>query len=164
MDKMKEKFFSDYYSKYFNKLKIFAHSFLGDWDRAEEATQDTFHIAWVKIDDFMASENPTGWLINTLKFTLKNIQRRDYHQTKLFVSLNELGDISAADIPESNIDGEGICKSVLSEEEYYMLQRAVLDKVTYKELSKELGIKLWACQKRMQRIYQKLRKFFERRI
>lgn len=161
MDKMKEKFFSDYYSKYFNKLKIFAHSALGDWDRAEEAAQDTFHIAWIKVDDFMASSNPMGWLINTLKFTLKNIQRRNYYQTKLFISLSELGDISVSNIPESDIDVEGVCKSVLSKEEYYMLKRAVLDKVTYKELSEELGIKLWACQKRMQRIYQKLRKYFK---
>ncbi len=161
MLKNKEEFFSDYYSKYFNRLKIYAYTSLGNWSRAEEAVQDTFHIAWIKLDDFMLSENPMGWLMNTLKFTLKNIKRRDYYQAKLFVSLNEIGDISAPNVSVTEFDADGICKSVLSEKEYYMLQRVVLDKATYKELSEELGIKLWACQKRMQRIYSKLRKFYK---
>lgn len=43
----------------------------------------------------------------------------------------------------------------------YLMRRIVLDKATYKEMSDELGIKLWACQKRMQRIIQKLRNHFK---
>lgn len=40
----KEKIFSDYYAQNFNKLKIYAYSSLGSWNRAEEAVQDTFTL------------------------------------------------------------------------------------------------------------------------
>lgn len=157
-----EKIFTEYYRQYFNKLKIYAYSSLRNWTRAEEAVQDTFHIAWVKIDDFTSSKNPMGWLVNTLKFTIKNIQRHDSHQMRLFISLNDLGECSGSDNVNSELDIKDICQSVLSEEEYYLMRRIVLDSATYKEMSEELGIKLWACQKRMQRILKKLRDYFEK--
>ena len=158
----KERLFTEYYSQYFDKLKIYAYSSLGNWDRAEEAVQDTFHIAWIKIDNFLSSENPMGWLINTLKYTIKNIRRTDNYQLKLFISLNEVKEISSSTDSELDIDVEGICQSLLSKEDYYLLRRVVLEKATYKEMSEELNIKLWACQKRMQRIYQKLREHFNK--
>ncbi|MDE7325923.1 MAG: sigma-70 family RNA polymerase sigma factor [Lachnospiraceae bacterium] len=158
----KEQLFTEYYSQYFDKLKIYAYSSLGNWTRAEEAVQDTFHIAWIKIDDFLSSENPMGWLINTLKYTIKNIRRSDSYQMKLFISLSEITDISASIDSELDIDVDGVCQSLLSKDDYYLLRRVVLDKATYKEMSKELGIKLWACQKRMQRIYQKLKEHFDK--
>lgn len=158
----KERLFTDYYSQYFDKLKIYAYSSLRNWNRAEEAVQDTFHIAWIKIDDFLSSENPMGWLINTLKYTIKNMRRTDNYQIKLFTSLSEIKEIPMASDSELDIDVEGICQSLLSKEDYYLLRRVVLEKATYKEMSEELGIKLWACQKRMQRIYQKLREYFNK--
>jgi sigma-70 region 2 len=156
----KEKIFSDYYAQNFNKLKIYAYSSLGSWNRAEEAVQDTFHIAWLKIDDFISSPNPMGWLINTLRFTIKNMKRHDFYQARLFISLNEIGEVALSNNHELEIDVEGICQSILTKDEYYLFRRVVLDKATYKEMSDELGIKLWACQKRMQRILQKLKKRF----
>lgn len=156
----KEKLFADYYEKYFNKLKIYAYSSLGNWSRAEEAVQDTYHVAWIKVDDFLSSKNPIGWLINTLKFTIRNMQRRDFYQAKLFVSLSEIGDVPSLNDQELDLDVEGICESTLSKDDYYLLRRVVLDKATYKEMADELGINLWACQKRMQRILKKLKKRF----
>lgn len=159
----KERIFTEYYTQYFNKLKIYAYSSLGSWSRAEEAAQDTFHIAWTKMDDFISSKNPMGWLVNTLKFTIRNIKRHDNLQMRLFISLSEFGEMPAinnTDI-DADIDIDEVCKSVLSREEYYLMRRIVLDKATYKEMSDELGIKLWACQKRMQRIIQKLRNHFK---
>ena len=158
MESEKERIFTEYYTQYFNKLKIYAYSSLGSWSRAEEVTQDTFHIAWTKMDDLISSKNPMGWLVNTLKFTIRNIKRHDNLQMRLFISLNELGEIPAMNTIDTDLDIDEVCKFVLSKEEYYLMRRIVLDKATYKEMSEELGIKLWACQKRMQRIIRKLRK------
>ena len=157
-----EKIFSDYYSAYFNKLKVYAYSSLRDWDRAEEAVQDTFHIAWVKIEEFLGSQNPMGWLVNTLKFTIKNIKKADATHTRWFISLEALGDISMSNTFESELDIESACMTILSKEDYYVLKRVILHKATYKELSEELGINLWTCQKRVQRILKKLKKFFDK--
>lgn len=101
-----------------------------------------------------------GWLINTLRFTIKNMKRHDFYQARLFISLNEIGEVALSNNHELEIDVEGICQSILTKDEYYLFRRVVLDKATYKEMSDELGIKLWACQKRMQRILQKLKKRF----
>ena len=161
MESEKERLFTEYYSQYFNKLKIYAYGSLGSWSRAEEVVQDTFHIAWMKMDDFTSSKNPMGWLMNTLKFTIKNLKRHDNLQMRLFISLSELGEIPAINNIDIDIDIDELCNSVLSREEYYLMRRIVLDKATYKEMSEELGIKLWACQKRMQRIIQKLRKYLK---
>ena len=48
-------------------LKGYAYSKLADWSRAEEAVQETFRIACGKQEILLDSENPKGWLMNTLK-------------------------------------------------------------------------------------------------
>lgn len=51
----------------------YAISALNDRSLAEEAVQDTYRIACAKADDFLSSPNPKGWLLNTLKYVIKNI-------------------------------------------------------------------------------------------
>ncbi len=63
-----EKLYMDmYYS-----LSAYAQSALNDRSLAEEAVQDTFRIACAKADKFLSSPNPKGWLLNTLKYVIKN--------------------------------------------------------------------------------------------
>mgnify|MGYP001624421429 FL=1 len=47
-------------------------------------------------------------------------------------------------------------QNTLSHEELSLLKSIVLEQKPYIEVSKELGISIWACQKRMQRIRKKL--------
>lgn len=157
-----DQLFSKYYTSYFNKLKLYAYSVLHDWNRAEEVTQDAFHIAWRKKEDFINSQNPPGWIMNTLKYTIKNVQRSDALRANLFVSLQELGEISSANLSVEEAEIHSLFNSVLSKDDYYLFIRVTLDKATYKEVSAELNITVWACQKRMQRILKKLRKYFSR--
>ena len=156
----KNAFFDAYYSNYFNQLKLYAYSILGNWGRAEEATQDVFHTAWRKIDIFMASPNPVGWLVQTMKYTTRNLQREDALRAKLFISITDPDSLPDASPPGADIDMidlEDACASLLTAEEYHILCRWVLDKATYQEIADELDITLWACQKRMQRLMKKLR-------
>lgn len=157
----REEFFIQYYKSCFNRLKYYAYSVLRDWDRAEEAVQGVFHTAWRRIDSFMASPAPEGWLVTTLKYTLKNIQRSDQLSAKLFISIAETGELTVPAPPEAEVDVEGICQSLLSKEDYYLLRRWALDHATCGEIAQELNISLWACQKRMQRLMKKLRKHFQ---
>ena len=41
-----------------------------------------------------------------------------------------------------------------------MLKRIAIERACYSDVAQELGISLWACQKRMQRIRQKLSEEF----
>lgn len=44
---------------------------------------------------------------------------------------------------------------MMAEDEIHLLKRIVLDKAAYLELAKELGVSVWACQKRMKRLLKK---------
>ena len=48
-------------------------------------------------------------------------------------------------------------QKVLTEEEWQLLRRVTLERASYKTVSKELGLTVWTCQKRVQRIREKLR-------
>ena len=48
-------------------------------------------------------------------------------------------------------------RQVLTEEEWTLLRRITLEKASYKTVSEELGLTVWTCQKRVQRIREKLR-------
>lgn len=54
------------YIKHYGYLIRFARSFVKN-DLAEDLVQETFLIAQKRLDRVLSSENPTGWLINTLK-------------------------------------------------------------------------------------------------
>ena len=52
------------YMEMYNALSVYARSALHDHILAEEAVQDTFRIACSKVNDFLSSPNPKGWLLN----------------------------------------------------------------------------------------------------
>ena len=64
------------YLEMFEKLKVYAKCSLDSEALAEEAVQEAFRIACQKPDALCSSLNPQGWLVVTLKNTIKNIRRR----------------------------------------------------------------------------------------
>lgn len=152
-------FFERFYRDHFDELVIYANTFLHNSDHAKIATQDAFHTAVRKIDDFMDSPNPIGWMKKTVKNTVRNMIRARERQIKMVISLEELpvepSSTDKYDIMPSVLDE---CGRVLSKEEVYLLRRIAIDGVTYVEMSDELGISVWACRKRVQRMMDRLRK------
>ena len=61
------------YLEHYHTLFLYARAVLQDPDLAEEAVQDTFCIACGKQARVAASENPAGWLVQTLKNVLRNM-------------------------------------------------------------------------------------------
>ena len=145
------------YRAYYHQLFLYARAILRHDQLAEEAVQDTFHIACLKIAQLRASPNSVGWLVQTLKNVLRNMERT---RSSLYSSLQR-------DLPYeeryvgSRRDEENISLlygNTLTEEELSLLQRIAVEGCTYLEASRELGISVEACRKRMQRIRDKLRK------
>ena len=164
MTEEKRLFFENLYQEQFFKLRYYAYAALNDWDRAEEVTQDVFLTAWRKIDQLVSSPNPQGWLVQTMKYTLKNVQRNDCIQARLFLSVVDPEKLRTENAIESTMEVENLYRTFLTQEEYHLLCRFVLEKATYKELSQELSINIWACQKRMQRILKKCRDYFGKNL
>ena len=75
MDEEQRQFIESLYLEMYNKLIVFANCAFPEEGLAEESVQETFRIACQKADQICDSENPRGWLVNTLKFTIRNMRR-----------------------------------------------------------------------------------------
>ena len=63
------------YLEMYDMLITYARCSFAEESLAEEAVQETFKIACQKPDQLCESINPKGWLVNTLKFTIRNMKR-----------------------------------------------------------------------------------------
>ena len=162
--------FTMLYRKHFNQIKLYIMSLIPDPHLAEELAQDTFHTALLKIDDLMSVDPPIAWLKKTAKYKVRNAQRQRMRDLKRFLSLGEPSvlPVSAKWSAEDQVieteelrhqeDMISQMLDALSPEERHLFQRAILGQVPYGQLAEELGITLWTCQKRVQRLRSKLRK------
>ena len=145
------------YLQLYPLLFEYARSSLSSDSLAEEAVQDTFRIACQKPEAMINSPNPEGWIMNTLKNVLKNTIRNQN------ISRRILLDYFASNINDITVTNDRVGLEILYEdvadlEEFKMVKAMALEGKSYLEISRELGISLAACRKRMQRAREKLRK------
>ena len=134
---------------------------------AQEVVQDAFLEAVKNIDKLMSHENPKGWMKNTVKYKVKHAERSFNRYILRFISLDT--DIPFEDARFSIEDGHNPnmfdimekIHRILTADEWDLLRKIALEKVPYKDVSAELGITVWTCQKRVQRIREKLREKFK---
>ena len=69
-------FLEQLYRQHYQRLFLYAKAIVKNEHLAEEAVQDTFHIACSKIAEVRRSENAAGWLVQTLKNVLRNMERK----------------------------------------------------------------------------------------
>lgn len=129
---------------------------------ADDLVQDTFHDAWSKLDTLIYHENIGGWLMQNLKNKMRNYMR-DRHRVE--IALTE--DIAEPD----NFVGDLITKNQVAAvwefinknfkpDDIFLFKRIIVDEVGYNVVSKELGITIWASQKRLERIRKRIREEF----
>ena len=144
------------YFEMYHKLFLYAQSALRDHCLAEEAVQETFRIACAKADRLAESENRQGWLINTLKFVIRNTLRNQTKLKNLLLAAATMMETSPG-ISERDVNWEMYCTSVLGEEDFELLKRIAIENRTMLEASSELGISVETCKKRIQRAKKKLK-------
>ncbi len=157
--------------KYFRKLTLYAISALRGPTKAQDVVQDAFHEAVLHINDLMAHENPGGWLMKTVKNKIRDSERAHRRYICRFLSLDT--DISAEQLPSNGLtlelsDSDDILpmetiEQTLTAEENQLLKRIILNKASHLEVAQELGITVYASQKRLERIRDKLGKAFPER-
>lgn len=143
------------YEEMFHLLFEYALSSLGDTGFAEEAVQDTFAVACAKPGSLMSSRNPKGWLMNTLKYVIRNIQKTRSRFYSFLAALPQLEKSIGKD------DFDVMYSDLLSPEDFALLKLVILQKYTMLEASTELGISVSACKKRLQRMKKKLKQILE---
>lgn len=157
-----EHFFDALYLEMYDMLLLYAERALEyQHALAEEAVQDTFKICWIKIDEVTASENPQGWLLETLKNVIRNIRRSQARFANLLLALNK--SFSAVELTaEDEIALDMTYGDLNGNPDYQLLKEFVLEHRSIKELAQERKITVDACKKRIQRVKERLKEYFEK--
>ena len=134
------------YREMYDWLLSYANASLSNPSRAEEAVQETFRIACDKQSALLESENPKGWLVNTLKGVLMNFSRKDARDSKVFISIPEQ---YGSEQPEE-LSTELLYQDLVRTREYELLMK-LSEAGSVRELANHLGISESTCKKRVQR-------------
>ena len=161
-----ESFFEALYKENFPLLWRKAAAVLHNSDLAAEVVQDLFPDTVKKIDEVMEQPEPQLWLRRQLIYKLLHAQRSFYRDRRLFVSLD--ADVSPQDPVLAGDDvpvqsaGEILrqVRAALKPDEWELFCKIILERRPYKEVAEEHGHTIWACQKRVQRIREKLKRLF----
>lgn len=147
------------YRDMYNWLFGYANVSLSDTSRAEEAVQETFRIACDKLSVLLESENPRGWLVNTLKGVVRNLHRLYAREERLFVPLPE-----GTDWIDENAyhPSPELLYQNLADTREFVLMRAMAEGMTVRELAASMGVSEAACKKRIQRSRSFLREKIHR--
>lgn len=157
-------YFETYYKKLWRQAQRSLTQQTGrkDPDRAHEAVQETFLIAWEKPKEFLGSLSPVGWLVNTMKYVVRNMVREDQRWNARLLKFQEYLDRDAVHpAPGADLELEGL----IPPEELDLLKRLYLDGETYAELSEELGLKKSTLAMRVKKSKEDFReKYWESEI
>ena len=145
MDQTQRALLSTLYERWYGVLHRYAQWAVGDALLAEEIVQETFLAAVPKIEELAAGEHPERWLIQTAKYKALHVLREQARQRAKNTVLEE--SLAAPDQLGQWEDREYAGQ----------LRMVALEKLGHQAAAERLGLSLWSCQKRMQRIRKKLR-------
>lgn len=144
------------YLELFDRMMAYARSCLQSESQAEEAVQETFRIACVKPAELYSSPNPRGWLLNTLKFTIRNKKKNNENANRLLTDY--IASQSKEDaFSEDNFPLELLYGPLAQSEEFQLLREMAVEGRSQLEMAQARGISLNACKKRVQRAKEYLR-------
>lgn len=145
------------YLEMFDKMMAYACCSLDNEALAEEAVQETFRIACQKPDQLCQSVNPRGWLVQTLKYMICNIQSSRASAQKL-VEKYLKAQSKDSTFSEDCVDLHILYENVAHTEEFKLLIETAVEGRSHLEMANSRGISVDACKKRVQRAKETLRK------
>lgn len=161
---------SQLYHEMHDMLFSYANSIFKNRDLAEEAVQDTFRIACVKVESVLTSNNPKGWLVNTLKNVIRTMERERAALSRLVITSLSIDDENFVQEREASncqdkrledTDMDLTYSDLLPPDEYELLILVAVHGYTIREAAAEFGINVEVCKKRIQRAKKKLKKLLE---
>ena len=157
MTAVQNRMIEELYLEMFDKMMAYARCSLSNESLAEEAVQETFRIACQKPDQLCQSVNPRGWLVQTLKYTICNIQSSQATAKRI---LEKFLTTPSEDVPfsEDSVDLHVLYGNVAHTEEFKLLTEMAIEGKSHLEMAKSRGISVDACKKRVQRAKETLRK------
>lgn len=145
------------YLELYDKLMVYARLSLDNEPLAEEAVQEAFHIACQKPESVCGSVNPQGWMVNTLKNTIRNMKKsrataRRIVETYMMTQLREVS------VTEDRVHLNVLYENVADTEEFRLLSEMAVEGRSHEEMARSRGISVSACKKRVQRAKEALQR------
>lgn len=156
MDTAQHNCIKELYYEMFDMLMAYARSALGNESLAEEAVQETFRVACQRPEQVCESVNPRGWLVQTLKYVIRNIRSSQLSARRLLEKYMETRGQEAS-FSEDHLDLHILYENVADTEEFKLLTEMVIEGRSHLEMAESRGISVDACKKRAQRAREKLR-------
>lgn len=157
MNRDQDQLIDELFRNFYRFLLNYAESALKNPSLAEEAVQETFAIACRRADRLCESENPRGWLVETLKFVIRNMEHRQRTANKIIVDLGGCEPELFAG-PADQVDLKLIYGNIADTKEFKLVYAIAVDGKSYIEISEAAGITAPACRKRFERARKFLRK------
>lgn len=157
MNAEQKRIIGELYQEMYDKLMVYARVNLDSDSLAEEAVQETFHIACQKPESICSSVNPPGWLVNTLKNTIRNMKKnrataKRILETYMMIQLRECA------ITEDSMDLNVLYGNVADSEEFKLLSEMAVEGRSHEEMARARRITVSACKKRVQRAKETLQR------
>ena len=143
------------YLEMYDMMICYARCSFKEESLAEEAVQNTFQIACQKPDQLCESVNPKGWLVNTLKFTIRNM-KRSRESARQLLSLMEQDE--SVTYSEDRLPLQLLYEDISDSEEFKLLVEMAIEGKSHLEMASVRGISVDACKKRVQRAKETLQK------
>ena len=151
------------YLEMYDMLITYARCSFEEQSLAEEAVQETFQIACQKPDKLCESLNPQGWLVNTLKFTIRNM-KRSRENAKQILSSYLAAQKEHISFSEDKLPLQVMYGDVAETEEFKLIKEMAVDGKSHLEMAKARGITVSACKKRVQRAKEILKRKIEQGV
>lgn len=145
------------YLEMYDMLLSYAQCSFEEASLAEEAVQETFRIACQKPEQLCESQNPKGWLVNTLKFTIRNM-KRNRERTRQLLSTYLLEQKECVAFSEDKLSLPLKYGDVSDSEEFQLIKEMAIDGKSHLEMANSRGISVSACKKRVQRAKETLKR------
>lgn len=144
------------YSQCAAQMLEFAHRLGFSRDVAEDIVQDAFLIALQKPETFMACENRVAWMFEILRNYMGHYFRDAQYMKRLQKEIEPLFKAKT----EDHLPVMILYKGMISDEDLKLLDKAIIQRQPYSELSKEFGLTEPALRKRIQRARDRFRKAY----
>jgi RNA polymerase sigma-70 factor (ECF subfamily) len=149
--------FCDLCGRYYAAMVAIAHSVTGERAAAEDAAQETFAKAAIKLGSLRNHSKFGSWLAAICRNTAADIVRRN---TRL-ASAERLGDIPAENSDNSNVELVRRAIGSLDANAREVIYLRYYDGLTYERIGKVLGISQQAINGRLRRAKSKIAEFLK---
>lgn len=151
------------YKQYYKLLVAYAYRYLTDWSAANDAVQETFHDVCQSPERLLSSEQPLAWLKVACRYVCMGMLRRRKINRQTILSLEEIDERDLPPVYDPELQEEiGSLTGVDDPEEIELLRRILILQEPYESVAKSLGISVWACYKRVERLRDKIKKNYEK--